>query len=71
MWICVCVFTTVYSSIYCRGELLNNVQMQRFYPDSKIFVDVTSYNILKAYRGLKLQNNGESLTHDQLSLFIG
>lgn len=62
------------SDIYCRGELLDDVQMQRLYPDSKTFVDKkllrSEEEILEAYQELKLQNNGEVPTGDVLSQFI-
>lgn len=64
----------VVSDIYCRGELLDDVQMQRLYPDSKTFVDKkllrSEEEILEAYQELKLQNNGEVPTGDVLSQFI-
>lgn len=62
------------SDIYCHGELLDDVQMTQLYPDSKTFVDKklrrSESEIVKAYRNLKLQNNGRIPSRAVLNKFI-
>lgn len=63
-----------YSDIYCHGELLDDVQMQQLYPDSKTFVDKklrrSESEIIKSYRELKLRNNGRIPTRAVLTKFV-
>lgn len=62
------------SDIYCHGELLDDVQMQQLYPDSKTFVDKkllrSEAEIVKSYRELKLRNNGRVPTRAVLTKFV-
>lgn len=68
------MFMLLYSHIYCHGELLDDIQMQELYPDSKTFVDKmlrrSEAEIVKAYRELKLQNNGRIPTRAVLTKFV-
>ncbi|VVC44697.1 Hypothetical protein CINCED_3A004273 [Cinara cedri] len=62
------------SNIYCHGELLDDVQMQQLYPDSKTFVDKklrrSEPEIINAYRELKLRNNGRVPNKAVLTKFV-
>lgn len=64
----------IHSDIYCHGELLDDVQMQQLYPDSKTFVDKklrrSEAEIVKSYRELKLRNNGRVPTRAVLTKFV-
>jgi len=64
----------LYSDIYCHGELLDDVQMQQLYVDSKTFVDKkllrSEVEIVKSYRELKLQSNGRIPTRAVLAKFV-
>jgi len=65
---------THYSDIYCHGELLDDIQMQQLYSDSKTFVDKklrrSEAEIIKSYRELKLRNNGRVPTRAVLTKFV-
>ncbi|XP_060878731.1 trehalase-like [Metopolophium dirhodum] len=62
------------SDIYCHGELLDDIQMQQLYSDSKTFVDKklrrSEAEIIKSYRELKLRNNGRVPTRAVLTKFV-
>lgn len=63
-----------HSDIYCHGELLDDIQMQQMYTDSKTFVDKklrrSEPEIVNAYRQLKIQNNGRIPPRDVLRQFV-
>ncbi|XP_050422489.1 trehalase-like [Adelges cooleyi] len=62
------------SEIYCKGELLDDIQMQQMYPDSKTFVDKKLLRseavILDTYRKLKQRNGGRVPPRPVLAKFV-
>lgn len=61
-----------YSQIYCHGELLDDVQSLRLFPDSKTFVDMKlkrdEKDIIEAYKELK--ENCSTVDREQMLNFI-
>ena len=64
---------SLFSEIYCHGELLHTVQMAKLYKDSKTFVDMSMIKpprqILNAFKEM-MNKSDRKPTQSQVNIFV-